>query len=353
MAIVGRERPGEKQQREASKRAEVARRVAHEDRPRLKAARQLEDEQKKQLMEREKGNYTRILALKCHNGWLKLCDNSAMIVGKKLDGRLGKTYKVAADNGYGTRAEYGVISIPPVQVEDFIGRLDRAGIKLVVDGAWSLEFDLGERVSQEEMVRMLQEDSLLIERANKLVMPKVVLPELRADVKALLEFVHVQVRNQKDTTRQVLMNDVERRAIEANKLIIATARGYVGIKECLDEIGFFTEEMYEDATTMCDMKVITAKKYRECVNLIMRIESDRARELKRMVIAKTEAEMNKPKKRSKHESTIVGERRPRVVQRTLGDLEQFGGGDKATAEEKEEEPGGASRQELAVQAAEQ
>lgn len=197
--------PGMKQQEEANAKAEVAKTIARRDRAALKAARREEDTAKKALLEREKENFTKIYALKCYNGWLKICDNSAMIVAKRLDGRLGRTYEISADGGYGVKATYGIVSIPPAQVGNFVERLAWAGMPLRFDDVWTLEFELGERVSQEEMVRMLHEDELLIEKANKLVMPRAVLPEIRADIKVLLEFIHVQARNQKSSVKEVLM----------------------------------------------------------------------------------------------------------------------------------------------------
>ena len=127
--------PGAKQQEEANDKMAKAHELRN-DRAALKSVRREEDANKKALLEREKENFTKIYALKCYNGWLKICDNSAMIVAKRLDGRLGRSYKVSADGGYGTRAAYGVVSIPPASVGDFIERLARAGIKLSFDDIW-------------------------------------------------------------------------------------------------------------------------------------------------------------------------------------------------------------------------
>ena len=315
--------PGVKQQEEANMKAEVAKTIAREDRAALKAARREEDTAKKALLEREKENYTKIYVLKCYNGWLKICDNSAMMVAKWLDGRLGRSYDISDDGGYGVRASYGIVSIPPASVGDFIERMARGGIPLTFDDAWILEFNLGERVSQEEMVRMLHEDELIIEKANRMVMPKALFPELRADIKTLLNFIHVQTRNQRESTKEVLMNDAEKCAINANKLVIATARGQVQIGDCLDKIGVFTEEMYGNVTTMSNMGLITAKRYKQCVDMIARIEADRAREMKRILIAKTKSRVSKLKNKGTNdeEVTTASGRRVGSVQPTLTDFE--------------------------------
>ncbi len=139
-----------------------------------------------------------------------------MIVSVWLDGKLGRPYERRDDNGYGKKAEYGVVSIPPDYVTDFIQRLVKVGIALKFDDIWTLEFTLGERISKEDMVRMLHEDELIIDKVNQLIMPREVLPVLRATVKSLLVFVHNQVQNQKGSTREVFLNDVERLAVETD-----------------------------------------------------------------------------------------------------------------------------------------
>lgn len=170
---------GEKQVMEAKQKADAAKGLDDATR---KMLRHEEDLQKKMLIEREEENFSNLLALKCANGWLKIYNNSAMILSSWLDGRLGRPYHRADDNGFGAKAKYGVVSIPPDKVQELIQALDQANVKLSYDDEWVLEFWLGERISQEDMVRMLHEDELIIEKTNKLVMPKETMPNLRAAV---------------------------------------------------------------------------------------------------------------------------------------------------------------------------
>ena len=297
--------PGDKQGSEAVQKSQAAKQL---DNMAKKTMRQEEDLNKKKLLEREKENFKNIFALKCYNGWLKLHDNSALIVSTWLDGRLGRTYNRNDDGGYGVRAQYGVVSIPPDSVTDFVQRLARAQIKLTYDAEWVLEFELGERVSREEMVRMLHEDELVIDKVNKLVMPKEVLPGLRAATKSLLDNVHAIVRHQRESIKDIFLNDVERLAIDLNKLVIATSRGVVEIEECLEKVGGFTEELYEDATTMVDMKLLSAKQYKEMVDLIKGVEGEQARVIKRRALEKADKDIAKTRKKTddKSKSTVSG-----------------------------------------------
>jgi len=288
--------PGEKQGIEAVNRARAVKEL---DNVQRKELREEEDLNKKMLIEREVENFTNIFALKCYNGWLKLYDNSAMIVSTWLEGRLGRSYNRHDDQGFGAKAKYGVVSVPPDAVTDFVQRLMKTKIKLAYDNEWVLEFQLGERVSKEEMVRMLHEDELIIDKVNSLVMPKAVLPGLRSSVKMLLEFVHVQVRNQKDSMKEVFLNDLERLAVEMNKRVVATSRGRMKVDDCLEAVGGFVEDMYEGATTMSDIKLITAKQYKEFVDLIKRVEGEQGRAIKRQAVEQAEKRIGATKKKVK------------------------------------------------------
>ena len=318
--------PGAKEQEEATAKAEA---VATLDLSTKKALRQEEDLNKKVILEREKDNYTQILALRCYNGWLKICDHSALILSKWLDGRLGKRYENHEDKGFGVQAEYGVVSIPDAQVGNFIERLARVGINIVYETEWLIEFDLGERVSHEDMVRMLHEDEMIIEKVNELVMPKAKLPVLRAEVKLMLVYVHSRIGAQREYTKEVFLNDVEKQVIELNKLIVATARGRVEETKCLELVGEYAEELYTDLTTMSDMKLITAKQYKEGVDIIQRIEAEQARAIKRLKVAQAEREIEESRKQTIRKEMNAKNRRGRVgpVQQTFAGFDELSGSD--------------------------
>ena len=288
--------PGDRQAEEAKAKWEASKSMTDEQKREI---RHEEDEEKALLLEREKENFTHIFVLKCYNGWYKICDHSAIIVSTWLDGKLGKKYERNDDGGYGkadTRAQYGVVSVPPSSVLYFVQGLVRNRIKICFDGPWVLEFELGERITKEEMVRMLHEDELVIDKVNKLVMPKEVMPGIRSAVKKLLLHVHAEVRSQRDSTKDVFLNDVERRAVMMNKMVITTSRGGLEVEDCLVKLAQETEGLYADATTMMDMKLITAKQYKTFVDLIRHVQDEQSRMVRRRAVVEAEAKNEKNKK---------------------------------------------------------
>ena len=69
---------GDKQLNEAKVKVEAAKKLITEEKVVL---RREENQEKEKLLERERENFTRILALKCYDGWLKIYDN----VGKRAN----------------------------------------------------------------------------------------------------------------------------------------------------------------------------------------------------------------------------------------------------------------------------
>ena len=96
---------GDKQMNESKAKAEMARQLSTEEKISL---RREENQEKEKLLEREAENYTRILALKCYDGWLKIYDNSAIIVSIWLDGKLGKIY---ARRCTVVKGEFGILEL--------------------------------------------------------------------------------------------------------------------------------------------------------------------------------------------------------------------------------------------------
>ena len=321
--------PGDKQAEEAKAKWNASKVMTEEEK---RGIRQEEDGEKELLLERERENFTHIFALKCYNGWYKICDHSAIIVSTWLDGKLGKRYERRDDAGYGradTKAQYGVVSIPPTSVAYFIQSLVRNGIKISRDDVWVLEFELGERITKEEMVRMLHEDELLIDKVNKLVMPREAMPGIRSAVKKLLQHVHAEVRSQRDSVKDVFLNDVERQAVEMNMMVIAASRGGMEVDDCLANLVQMTERMYENATTMMDMKLITAKQYKTFVDLTKHVQDEQARLVRRRAVQAAEAKNDKNKKVRAHagNATAANRRRTGAVSQKVANPGKPGGGD--------------------------
>ena len=252
---------------------------------------------KRTLLKREEENYTKLYVIKCIDGWYKVFGHSAVILAKHVGRKVGKNYELNEDRDYGVRSEYGCVSIPPTKVDDFKARMLRAGLKLQNEWENGLDYELGERISHEDLLRMIHEDELLAEKANTLVMPNEVLPDLRADMKILLETVHARVRRQEKSARAIFADDMERVAVKMNMLIIAASRGAVKVDECLMSLCRSMELLYEYATTMADLKMLSPKEYFGLAMKIKDMENQVKREMRRREVRKLERKVANGRKR--------------------------------------------------------
>ena len=256
-------------------------------------------EHKRTLLKMEQENYTKVYVIRCYDGWYKVFGHSALFLAKHLNERVGKTYNLNYDRDYGVSDNHGCISIPPNKLAEFKMRMEYAKINLTREWEDGLEYELGERITEEDIVRMQHEDELLAAKANELVMPHVIFPELRAQVRDMAELVHSATNNQSKISKAAFLGDMERKAVEMNMLVIASGRGAIKPDECLAELLIMIEEIYEYTTTMADFRMISPKKYWQMVKKIRAVEEQIKREMKKQAI-RTKSGGKNEKKRTKN-----------------------------------------------------
>lgn len=256
-------------------------------------------EHKRTLLKMEQENYTKVYVIRCYDGWYKVFGHSALFLAKHLNERVGKTYNLNYDRDYGVSDTHGCISIPPNKLAEFKMRMEYAKINLTREWEDGLEYELGERITEEDIVRMQHEDELLAAKANELVMPHVIFPELRAQVRDMAELVHTAINNQSKLSKAAFLYDMERKAVEINRLVIASGRGTIKPDECLTSSIKIVEEIYEYATTMADFLMISPKKYWQMVKKIRLVEEQIKREMKKQAIKEAERKVISNKRRKK------------------------------------------------------
>ena len=258
------------------------------------------------LLELEKDNYSKLYLMKSNEKWYKLFGHSALFLSKYLTNRVGKNYNLHFDNDYGVRDKSGTISIPASKLEEFKLRMQYAKINLVREWEYGLEFEIGERLSEEDVVNLETEDEYIAAKANELVLPHVIMPELRMQVKEMTHLVHEIISNQSKLSKTAFLFDMEKEAVGMDKMVISMGRGAIGIDECLEKLLETIEIMYEYATVVADLELISPKKYYDMVKKIRLVEDQTKREMKKQAIRKVE---NVNKKSSARKKTSAGAKR--------------------------------------------
>lgn len=268
-----------------------------------KKARELYLKHKMALLEKERDNYSKLYLLKTDGGWYKLFGHSALFLAKYLTNRVGKTYNLNFDNDYGVRDKNGSISVPGNKIEEFKLRMKHAKINLVNEWEYGLEFEIGERLSEEDVVNLEAEDEYITAKANELVLPHAIMPELRIQVKEMTHLMHTTISNQSKLTKTAFLFDMEKEAVEMDRLVIAMGRGVIEIDECLEKLLEKVEIMYEYITVVADLDLVPPKKYYNAVKKIRLVEDQIKREMKKQAIRKVE---NADKKTRVRKKTVRG-----------------------------------------------
>lgn len=258
------------------------------------------------LLELEKNNYSKLYLMKSNEKWYKLFGHSALFLSKYLTNRVGKNYNLHFDNDYGVRDKSGTISIPASKLEEFKLRMQYAKINLVREWEYGLEFEIGERLSEEDVVNLETEDEYIAAKANELVLPHVIMPELRMQVKEMTHLVHEIISNQSKLSKTAFLFDMEKEAVGMDKMVISMGRGAIEIDECLEKLLEAIEIMYEYATVVADLELVSPKKYYDMVKKIRLVEDQTKREMKKQAIRKVE---NANKKSSARKKTSAGAKR--------------------------------------------
>ena len=253
-----------------------------------KKARELYLKHKMALLEKERDNYSKLYLLKTDAGWYKLFGHSALFLAKYLTNRVGKTYNLNFDNDYGVRDKSGSISVPGNKIEEFKMRMQYAKINLVREWEYGLEFEIGEKLSEEDVVNLEAEDEYITAKANELVLPHAIMPELRMQVKEMTHLVHTTISNQSKLTKTAFLFDMEKEAVGMDRLVIAMGRGVIEIDECLEKLLEKVEIMYEYITVVADLELLPPKKYYNAVKKIRLVEDQIKREIKKQAIRKVE-----------------------------------------------------------------
>ena len=254
---------------------------------------------KRALLELEKDNYSKLYLMKTNEKWYKMFGHSALFLAKHLNDRVGKNYTLHFDNDYGVRDKSGSISIPGDKLSEFKLRMKYAKINLVREWGEGLEFEIGERLTEEDVVRMEQEDEHIAAKANELVLPHAIMPELRVQVKDMTRMVHELISNQSKLAKTAFLFDFEKEAVEMNMLVIAMGRGAIEIDICLEKLLEMVEMMYEYATVVADLDLIPPKKFYRVVKKIRSGEDQIKREIEKHTIRKVDSGRKKAKRPTK------------------------------------------------------
>ena len=237
---------------------------------------------KKRLLEKEKDNYTKLMVLKCPDGWWKMFGHSAIFYKYKIADSLKLTARLLPDTDYEVVSEEGYIAIDDVERLKNKLKVLRIYPSNITERGWI--FDLGERVSEQDYVLMLHEEEQRLERVNKLVNVDEHLSELNAKVKVVHKLVHEYVRKMDGVARDAFAIEANKRAAELQIMLVRAARGSVDVDRCLRFARDVAEDLYGYIMIMMNLRLLEAKKIYALTEAVVALEKQIKKEARKRAL---------------------------------------------------------------------
>ena len=188
---------------------------------------------KAKVLEKEKTNHESLYVVEMPDGWYMMMGNSATIYANDLANRLKITVKIIPDRDYRHTAIDGIVTFQNLEV--FERRMKELKIKQRHKSEGIIIYDLGENAYTDERIEELKhKNEVRIERANKLIVPEVILPELKLRLQELSRAIHPGVRNMDPAGRDLVGRELDGIAGKMVEDFILAANGWDDIFLFLD-----------------------------------------------------------------------------------------------------------------------
>lgn len=158
-------------------------------------------ERKRIVLAREKHNQNELIFIKAPTTtWYKAFDKSATYFAAKYAKLIGSKATIKIDRDYQFQSKIGVVSIP--NMEAMIEKLKKVNIELIDTKDEIYTFKLNERITIDEYNLMREQSEAVLERANKMIKPKEMMPNLLEDAKDVFQTVFWTFRDMHEWARQ-------------------------------------------------------------------------------------------------------------------------------------------------------
>ena len=163
-------------------------------------------ERKQIVLTHEKRNQTEMIFYKTPSGtWYKAIEKSAVYFASKYAKMVESKAKLQIDKDYKFASKTGCVSIP--NIDNLIKKFEVIGVKLVSAKDDIYIFKMPERITGDEYNLMREQSRTTIERANKMIRPKDMMPNLMEDAKELFTTVFWTFRDMNEQSKRIIGDD--------------------------------------------------------------------------------------------------------------------------------------------------
>lgn len=161
-------------------------------------------EKKRIVLQREKKNQTEMIFIKSpsKNSWYKAFGRSAVYFDALYKNKIGSKAKLQADKDYQFQSREGFVSVP--NIKTLAEKLERVGVELVDAKDEIYTFSLGKRIKTDEYNLLRKQTQALVERANEMIKPKEMMPNLFEDIKETFRTIFWAFKDMSDLPKLMI-----------------------------------------------------------------------------------------------------------------------------------------------------
>ena len=238
---------------------------------------------KQKILHLEQTNYDYVFILRTTDGWYKIMSHSALIyihyvwpIAKDKLNLATKVPNLIADSDFRYKAPIGIVSRK--ELVDFERILLAAGAKKAkVEGSNSenvIAYKLDRKMSEEEFWKIKKNEDDLWSRANVVITPKAVYPNLTIDVQEAAMQIYFVARKMQRTEREFFGVEMLNITKTLAKAIIMAEKGYIAWENYFDMVPEKVAELYADTALLSNFRLIDNKVLIRLNDLLLKIETD-------------------------------------------------------------------------------
>lgn len=208
-------------------------------------------------------------------------DHSALIYYYEIREKINSEQKLCVDKDYCSKdmkAEYGVVNFQ--YLDKLSAKLEKIGIKKEYEKDGVVIFELGRAVNKETMLKYYSIETESWEKVNQVVMPKEVIPMLKARVKGLAVTTHELVRKMDGVTRENYGDELERIASGMLEDCYLVAMGDKEKTRTMEDFDIKLRLMNAKIAVITDLRLVVPKKIYQIMDDILRVQTRVRAELK-------------------------------------------------------------------------
>ena len=238
---------------------------------------------KQKLLELEKENYGHVFLLKTQNDWYKMMAHSALIylyyvwpIARDRLEMVKRAPKLTADSDFRYKAPIGVINFRNLETPERI--ILTTGAKKVrvsgVGGENVVAYKLDREMTKDEFWKIRHDEEELWNKANTIITPNAVFPNLGVDVQEAAKLIYFVARKMERTDREFF----GQRMLEISKTmamqLIMAERGHIEWPEVFSALSRQVSELLANISLLATFRLIDHKVLIRLNDALLKVEQD-------------------------------------------------------------------------------